>query len=511
MQFLLALLPILVILTLMVGFRWGASRSGGVGYILTLLVALLSFGANLELLAYAHMKAFLLALDVLLIIWAAFLLFKVAEEAGAIKSIGNLLPKLTANPTLQAILIGWVFASFLQGIGGFGVPVAVIAPILIGLGFTPLAAVVIPSIGHGWAVSFGSLGSSINALIATTGLDSKLIAPSAAIFLGFSCILTGWLVAHAAGGVKNVIKYFFLILAVGTAMALGQYLAALLDLWNIAAFLGAFAGLAVILPFALREMKKMDHNQKLDWSKLWMAFSNYIILVILILVIQFIPGVKPFLSQLELQIAFPEISSNTGYLTPAGYGRNIPIFTHAGSILLYASLAGFLIYKRSGNYTAGAAKRILKETAKKMTGSSISILSMVSLAVIMEYTGMTRQLAVGLSTGFRSLFPLVAPWIGAIGSFMTGSNTNSNVVFGLLQLETAKILDLPFTIILAGQTAGAALASVIAPTKVIVGASTAGMSGREGEVMRALIGYTLILVSLISFLTLIGVWILSGA
>ncbi|MFN2146083.1 MAG: L-lactate permease, partial [Anaerolineales bacterium] len=138
MQFLLALFPILIILILMVGFRWGASRSGGAGYLLTLLIAVSAFGATPELLAYAHMKALLLSADVLLIIWAAFLLFKVAEEAGAIKTIGSLLPKLTSDLTLQSLIIGWVFASFLQGIGGFGVPVAVIAPILIGLGFEPL-------------------------------------------------------------------------------------------------------------------------------------------------------------------------------------------------------------------------------------------------------------------------------------------------------------------------------------------------------------------------------------
>jgi lactate permease len=103
-------------------------------------------------------------------------------------------------------------------------------------------------------------------------------------------------------------------------------------------------------------------------------------------------------------------------------------------------------------------------------------------------------------------FPLVAPWIGAIGAFMTGSNTNSNVVFGLLQLRTAELLRYSIPVILAGQTAGAALASVMAPTKVVVGASTAGMAGREGEIMRKMLVYTGILLVLISFLTL--VWVL---
>jgi lactate permease len=138
--------------------------------------------------------------------------------------------------------------------------------------------------------------------------------------------------------------------------------------------------------------------------------------------------------------------------------------------------------------------------------SSVSIASMVALAVIMEHAGMTSALAEGLANGMGSLFPLVAPWIGALGAFMTGSNTNSNVVFGALQLRTAQLLGFPAAIILAAQTAGAGLASVMAPTKVVVGASTAGMAGREGEVMRKLVVYTGLLVLLVSLLTAAWLW-----
>src|SRR3972149_10361912 len=169
MSFFLAFVPILLILVLMVALRWGAARAGGVGYLSALLIALLAFGAGPQLLAYAHSRAFVLTMDVLMIIWGAFLLYRVVDEAGAIRTIGQALPHLTADKGMQALLIGWVFASFLQGVGGFGVPVAVIAPILVGLGFTPLAAVVIPSIGHGWAVTFGSLGSSFQAFMSATG------------------------------------------------------------------------------------------------------------------------------------------------------------------------------------------------------------------------------------------------------------------------------------------------------------------------------------------------------
>jgi len=152
MAFILALIPILLIVFLMAGLRWGAARSGGAGYLTALSLAIVYFGAGPSLLAYAHMKAWLLTLDVLLIIWAAFLLYRVSDEAGAIRTIGDALPFLTRDRGMQALIIGWIFASFLQGVGGFGVPVAVIAPLMVGLGFSPLAAVIIPSIGHGWAV-----------------------------------------------------------------------------------------------------------------------------------------------------------------------------------------------------------------------------------------------------------------------------------------------------------------------------------------------------------------------
>jgi lactate permease len=132
---------------------------------------------------------------------------------------------------------------------------------------------------------------------------------------------------------------------------------------------------------------------------------------------------------------------------------------------------------------------------------------MISMAVIMEHVGMTDRLARGLAEGVGSLFPLASPWIGALGAFMTGSNTNSNVVFGGLQLRTAEILGYSVPIILAAQTAGAALASVMAPTKVVVGASTAGMAGKEGEVMRHLMKYTGLLVLLISLLAMAAIWL----
>jgi len=512
MAFLLALAPIILILVLMVGLRWSAARAGGAGYLSALLIAVLFFGAGPELLAYAHTKALLLSLDVLMIIWAAFLLYRVADEAGAIRTIGRALPQLTADQGMQALIIGWVFASFLQGVGGFGVPVAVIAPILVGLGFTPLAAVIIPSVGHGWAVTFGSLASSFQALIAATGRTGEELAPMAALFLGLSAFGVGFLVAHAAGGRAAMRRLVVPVIVLGVIMAVVQYFTAIAGLWNVAAFLAGLVGLVVCFPLARRYKGLQSQSQEGSVSvrTVSIALSGYVILVTITLLVQVIPVVKELLGHVTLKVDFPEVTTGLGliaqnaYVTAAGAGRTITVFRHAGAVLVYASILAFAIYAWAGLYKTGAVGRVLNGTLRRVMSSSVSIASMVAMAVIMEHAGMTEVLARGLAEGAGQMFPLVAPWIGAIGAFMTGSNTNSNVVFGALQLRTAQLLGYQVALILAAQTAGAGLASVMAPTKIVVGASTAGMAGREGEVLRKLLGYVGLLVGFISILTMLG-------
>jgi lactate permease len=217
------------------------------------------------------------------------------------------------------------------------------------------------------------------------------------------------------------------------------------------------------------------------------------------------------LGRVTLHFQFPAIGTLGGllalppHITPPGNGPDFVIFRHTGVVLFYAAAAAYLVYKLAGQYHLGAGKRILTSTFRSVLFPSLSILLMVCMAVIMQNAGMTETLANGLATGTGALFPIAAPWVGAIGAFITGSNTNSNVVFTTLQMRTAQLLGISVPTILAAQTAGAALASVLAPAKVVVGTSTAGMTGREGEVMRRLIVYTVIMVAFISMLALISI------
>lgn len=183
LNWLLSAAPIIVFLVVMLGFKWGGSKAGAFSWLITVIIAVIFFGANFDLIGYTYIKAFLLSIDVLLIIWTAMFLYILTDQAGTIATIGEWLSKLTRNRALQGIFLGWLFPSFLQGMGGFGVPVAVAAPLLVSTGFSPTQALVMASIGHAWGVAFGSMASSFQTLMAISGISGEVLAPALCVLL----------------------------------------------------------------------------------------------------------------------------------------------------------------------------------------------------------------------------------------------------------------------------------------------------------------------------------------
>ena len=513
-NWLLALTPVLVVVVLMLVFRWGGGRAGGMGWFVALGVAALFFGADFELLTVAQVKAVLLSLDVFLIIWSALLLFNIVQEAGAIRMIGQALPGLTDNRMMQSLLIGWLMVTFLQGMGGFGVPVAVCAPILVGLGFTPIQAVTMASLGDGWAVTFGSLGTSFQSLIAVTGLTANALAPLSALLIGIAGFPSGLLVAVIGNGWKSLKSAFLPVLSLSVVMGLVQYFLATNGMWTLGATGAGVIGL--VMGFLLLRLPRYRNHvvgleeldtqvdDASDGKSLWLSLLGYGLLVLLAFGANLIGSVGDFLGQVRLSMDFPRVITRYGWVTEAGPGRVINLFGHPGAILFYASVISFFIYRVIGYLQPGAMRSILGRVVRSGVNSSLGILAMVGVASIMMHSGMTFMLAQGLSVSFpRDVYPAVAPFIGALGAFITGSNTNSNVLFGVLQQNSADLLNLSVPLILAAQTTGGSLGSVLAPAKVIVGCSTVGLAGQEGSVMRKLLGYGAITILVVSLTAVI--------
>lgn len=500
----LAACPIILFLIVMLGFKWRGSRASAFSWLATAGIACLFFGADLPLIGYTYVKGFLLGIDVLLIIWAAMFFFLLTQRAGTIQLIGYWLSELTANRASQGILLGWLFPSFLQGMGGFGVPVAVSAPLLVSSGFQPVQAIIMASVGHAWAITFGSMASSFQSLIAVTNIQGELLAPASAFLLGISAILCGILVCFIADGWVGVKSTFLHTLLLGIILGGGQYLLAVNKLWIISVTIPAL--IAIILGLIIL---KTNHGRTLPikmvkrrGSQLILSILPYGLLVITTLTVNLIQPLRFLLEQFSFTLVFPEITTRLGDTTMGGPGRTIQFFTHPAAMIMLSAVICCILFLRYGLLKKSDFFQTLITTANKSVDTSVAIFCMVGIATLMSHTRMTNILAEGIVMAFnQDYFPITSPFIGALGAFITGNNTNSNVLFASIQMRSAELLGLSIPLMLASQTSGGAIGSMMAPAKVILSCATVGLDNQEGMVISKILIYGLLLILFIGMMT----------
>ena len=522
LTWLAASLPLALILVLMVRLRWGGAKAGPAGALVAALGAVFFFGADATVLGVAAWKGVILSVYVLYIIWPALLLYHVVEGAGAIRSIGVGVAALTEDHILQLLILGFAFSSFLQGVAGFGVPVAVVAPLLIGLGFPPVQATAVPLVGHAWAVTMGDLASSFQALLAVTELPARALGLWTAIFLGIACVATGFCVAHMHAGFRPIRRCLGAIVVLGLSMAMTQLILAYLEYWILASFGAGMVGLAVSL--LLARLSRGEHPTWIGlfpaWPSPWgrrtphrdipaeftkgemgfhLAFSAYYVLVLIVTAATLIPPLHLVLKSVEPVFRFPRTVTALGWETEASHYA-LSIFGHPGAFLVYTAAVAWGIYRATGHWAKGEWRVVLRRTVAEGVPTSIGVLCMVVMAMVMSYSGMTVLLARGTIGVAGGVYPVLSPLVGLLGCFMTGSNVNSNVLFGALQRDIAVLLGKNPAVIAALQTTGGALGSMIAPAKVLVACATAGLQGKEGEVMALVLRYCLPMTLIIGLL-----------
>ncbi len=510
MDWLLAASPILVVIILMLGFRRSAAAAGMAGWLAAIAIAAVRFGAGLSLLVYAQGKAILFACHVLYVIWMALFFYETLKQGGAFDAISARLPGYVTDRTLQALLLACAFAGFIEGVAGFGVPSAIVAPMLVAAGYAPLAAAVMASIGEAWAVTFGGLGNALLAMATASHRTAAELAPASALMLGIACFGGGLAVLWVTGGAKalrhNFVPYFviaFVISGVEYALALTPFLPL--------AVLGAgFAGvIAAILLGLFRPSTPAGSRPAAaipsDLMPLGLALVPFLVLVVIVVLSTVVAPVNQVLNSVIIQFQFPEMRTALGYTTPAGLGRTISIFGHIGALMGYTTfltLAVFLWRRRFPDGLALTLRTIGQATVKRALPTTLGIIAMVAMAITMDHAGMTLALAHGVSQIAGAAFPLASPFIGALGAFMTGSNVNSNVIFTSLQQTTAQLLKLNPVVILAAQTTGGAVGGAFAPAKVILVCSTVGLTGQEGKALKAILICGLLILAAVGVATL---------
>ena len=509
LNWLLAASPVALLIAAILGLNWSAPRAGAAAWLLALALAPLAFGAARDHVAIASAKGLSLALFVLTIVWTSVYLFNLVDRLKGIDAIGRAMAALASDRLVQALLIGWGFASFIQGITGFGVPVAVAAPLLIMLGFPPARAAAMALVGHGWAVTFGSMGSSYYTIQLVTGIEGEVIAPHMAALFAPVIVVSGMLVAHIQGGFAALRRSLPIVVAAGALMAAAMYALALAGAPQIASTVPAVIGMAALallartplLPRAPADAAPPDGVETRDDGRpmpFALAFLPYLLLISLSAFSQ-IPAVKEAVKGVQWSLDYPAFATAQGFAVAAAENyAPLRILNHPAPLIFFSILLSSAVYALAGRWRKGAAREAMRLTYAQTLGSTIGVTTMVMMAVVMADTGMTVLLARGVAAASGPLFPVVSPFIGLLGSFMSGSNTNSNVMFGLLQLETARALEIGTVTVSAVQSIGASVGSPMAPAKVLVGAAVVGLAGQERKIFGVVIPYILALVALVA-------------
>lgn len=524
---LLSLLPVAVMLILMLGFRWGGMRAGAAAWLVTVVIAVAFFGASWQLIAWSQIKAILLALDVLTIVTFALLLYNMANETGAIKRIGQEVPRLTADRGLQVLMVGWLLVSFFQGMGGFGVPMAVCAPILVGMGYTPVKSMVIAAMGHNWSVTYGTMAAALMALVGVTGVAPETLAPYVGVLLGLTLIPTGMIIGVLSTGWKGMLHSLPAIIGVGGAIAIVHHLMGIWGLWTVATMAAVLVGGAVLILISrlpryrapAQAANKDPQAEKNDDTaavkaggkprNFWVLVSPYLILMLLGFSAILITPLRQLLGSIRFTLQFPEIRTSLGWVTEAGPGKVFVLLSHPAAIGAYTCAITYLIYRAAGYLKRRDMPVIFRRTLHGLVDTSLAVIAMVGVATLMEHSGMTYLLSKGLSENLsRFLYPFIVPFTGVLGAVLTGSNNNSNVLFGVMHMETARIMGLSIPLILAAQSAGGSLGSVCAPAKVIVGCTTVGLSGQEGRVLQKLLPLMMIPTAIVGLAAVIWVYLI---
>jgi lactate permease len=517
----MAFLPILLVLVLMMAFRWSGGKAGAVSWIAAVIIAMTVFGADLRTVAMGTVKGLWTTVFVLYIIWGAMVLYQVVHVVGGFRVISDTFTRLTAgNREVQLLMLGFAFPSFVQGVCGFGAPVAIAAPLLAGIGFSPVVAAAAPLIGHAWSVTFGSLGSSYSILISQThAVDLPEAAHEVAVFavlpIALVGILTPWALIHMYGGFGAVRKNWPAIALMGV-VASGT---AILVVTLVTPFVGSFiAGLVTMvvgalalprlaarraggLPAATVETGPVPSGSAAGRRGFHTAFSGYYILIFVVLGVYLTP-LKAYLDQfLKVGLRTVDTATSFGYTVKAEQSySSFRLLTSPGTLIFVSAILAFLVYRIRGWWPKDGWRLVARGAFRQAIGATVTVMTMSMMAVVMLQAGNTGLLAQGTAQVAGGAYPLFATFIGQLGAFMTGSNTNSNILFTLFQRDVAVILGISVPIILGLQTAGGATANMISPVNIALGTGSTSIVGKEGEILRRTLWYSLLIGVLVGVL-----------
>jgi lactate permease len=528
---LLALAPLVTIGVLLVGFRWPARWAMPVGYVIVVAIALAVWKVDPVAIAAASVEGLVIAAGLLYIIFGALLLLATLTASGAMGTIRTAFTRISPDRRVQAIIIGWLFGSFIEGAAGFGTPAAIVAPLLLVLGFPAMAAVMVGLIIQSTAVSFGAVGTPIlvgvfGGLTGSAAVEGQLAAlgmtmpeylahvairvatlhavAGTLIPLFLACMLTGFFGRNRRFGEGLGVWKFALFAAF--AMTIPYLTVAILFGPEFPTLLGSLTGLATVTFAAQRGFllpaQSWDFGPRAEWDKDWMgtvdpaqelsavrpsmgivrAWTPYLCVAV-ILVATRLPHlpIQAWLSGIALSWRNIFGTSITGSVQP---------FYLPGFLFLLVVAITYVIHRMSFSQI----RESWRVAGSQLVAAATALLFALPLVRVFINSGsrfnvsglesMPITLAEGVAALAGSTWPFFAPWIGALGAFIAGSNTVSNLTFALFQFATAQNIGVVPEVVVAAQAVGGAAGNMITVHNVVAAAATVGLMGKEGQLLR---------------------------
>lgn len=527
---LVAVLPILAMLITLGALRWKAHRAGMFSWAVALVVAVTAFKMPVLMALSTSVQGFLYGLfPISWILLGAIWMYQVTVISGRFDDLRRTFFLISDDPRVLGILIAFCFGGLLEALAGFGAPVAIAAAMLIAIGFGKLRGAVTALVANTVPVAFGAVGLPVLMAAKTSGLPVDQIAPVTARICAVLCLVVPFLMLAIMDGRTGIRQCWPFGLFVGVVFGLTKVIVGGTPVYNLTEIFAAVVTVALSLVFlkfwkptggreaAERIGVPLDTTVEteavkaeavdtagLDARRIVMALVPYI-LVIVVFSLAAIPAVKKGLAKADVTMAWPGLS---GLLTAAGKPASHQHYTwlwlsQPGFLLAIVAILVGLIYK----VPLGEVFGELWVNAKKMKFSMLTIGMVVALAYVMGDSGQTLALGLFIA-GAGAVYPFLAPILGWIGTYVTGSDTSANILFSNLQSSVGQQIgqgsylgvDAMQHLLVGSGASGGVVGKMISPQSLTIAATAIGLAGGESVILRKVFGYSLALLALMCLL-----------
>lgn len=500
---LLASTPVVLLIVLLGFLKMPGEKSAFITLVVTILIAMFGFELSVNdtvlSVIYGVIKAIF---PILIIILMAIYSYNVQVQTEKIEVIKQQFSAISEDKAIQVLLLTWGFGGLLEGMAGFGTAVAIPAAILISLGFKPMFSAVVSLIANSVPTAFGAVGIPVIVLAREVDMADQITTISANVVWQLSILMfliPFVILTLTSKSVKSIPRNIILSVITGGVTLAVQYYAAVHIGAETPAILGSIASIFVIIAFGKITAKKSTEKKaevSFSGKEIFQAWSVYGLILILVLLTSPLFPISAWLK--ENVTIFQTVFS----FDIAGAARKVGIYwlTDTGVLIFVSSIVGGLIQ----GSTLSKLFKLLGKTTVQLKKTVITVSCLIALSTLMDFSGMISVLGLALAAGTGAFYPFFAPAIGALGTFLTGSDTSSNILFGKLQATVADQIGADKGWLAAANTAGATGGKIISPQSIAVATTACNQQGQEGVILKRAIVFALVYIIIAGIVVYIG-------